>query len=146
MNTSSSHRNMHLSSILLFGLLLILNLPLSSAYPISSGLSDADMGTLKMLLHRLEESISEQPTMDQRNPADEDSLDGLSKENAADRHNPQPQLNEAVIREFLSVKNLKSLGKDSSRRSSGCFGRRMDRIDSMSSLGCNIVGRNSKFH
>uniref|UniRef100_A0A3P8T4A4 Natriuretic peptide B n=1 Tax=Amphiprion percula TaxID=161767 RepID=A0A3P8T4A4_AMPPE len=146
MTTSSSQRNMHLSSILLFGLLLILNLPLSSAYPISSGLSDADVGTLKVLLHRLEESISEQPTMDQRNPADKDSLDGLSEENAADRPNPQPELDEAVIREFLSAKNLKSLRNDSSRRSSGCFGRRMDRIGSMSSLGCNTVGRNSKFH
>ncbi|XP_023122279.1 natriuretic peptides B isoform X1 [Amphiprion ocellaris] len=146
MTTSSSQRNMHLSSILLFGLLLILNLPLSSAYPISSGLSDADVGTLKVLLHRLEESISEQPTMDQRNPADKDSLEGLSEENAADRPNPQPELDEAVIREFLSAKNLKSLRNDSSRRSSGCFGRRMDRIGSMSSLGCNTVGRNSKFH
>ncbi|XP_023122280.1 natriuretic peptides B isoform X2 [Amphiprion ocellaris] len=143
MTTSSSQRNMHLSSILLFGLLLILNLPLSSAYPISSGLSDADVGTLKVLLHRLEESISEQPTMDQRNPADKDSLEGLSEENAADRPNPQPELDEAVIREFLSAKNLKSLRNDSSRRSSGCFGRRMDRIGSMSSLGCNTVGRNN---
>lgn len=51
-----------------------------------------------------------------------------------------------MIRELLSSKNLKSLRSgDSSRRSSGCFGRRMDRIGSMSSLGCNTVGRYSKY-
>lgn len=55
-------------------------------------------------------------------------------------------MEEEVIRELLSSKNLKSLRSgDSSRRSSGCFGRRMDRIGSMSSLGCNTVGRYSKY-
>uniref|UniRef100_A0A3B4T7Q5 Natriuretic peptide B n=1 Tax=Seriola dumerili TaxID=41447 RepID=A0A3B4T7Q5_SERDU len=133
---SSSCRNMHLSPTPLCGFLLILNLQLISTYPISTGLTDTDMDILKVLLHRLEESVSEQTEVDQRVPAEQDSLDSLNVE-----EQPQTGLDEASIREFLSAKNLKSVRNDSSKRSSGCFGRRMDRIGSMSSLGCNTVGR-----
>ncbi|XP_030590307.1 natriuretic peptides B [Archocentrus centrarchus] len=129
---------MHLSSIPLCGLLLILKLQLSSTYPISTGLTDTDMDMLKVLLSRLQESVSEQTAEDQSAPAQRDLLDSLS---TADGHQPEAGLSEAEIREFLSAKNLKSVRNDSSRRSSGCFGRRMDRIGSMSSLGCNTVGR-----
>ncbi|XP_020786470.2 natriuretic peptides B [Boleophthalmus pectinirostris] len=56
-------------------------------------------------------------------------------------------LNVALIRELLSPQNLMSVrnnNNNSPRSSSGCFGRRMDRIGSMSSLGCNTVGKNSQ--
>uniref|UniRef100_A0A8C6PB66 Natriuretic peptide n=1 Tax=Nothobranchius furzeri TaxID=105023 RepID=A0A8C6PB66_NOTFU len=61
-----------------------------------------------------------------------------------DDKQPPNGLDEAEIREFFSAKNLKSLRNDSTRRSSGCFGQRMDRIGSMSSLGCNTIGRFSR--
>ncbi|XP_029362835.1 natriuretic peptides B [Echeneis naucrates] len=131
---------MHLSPTHLCGLLLILNLQLINTYPISTSLTDTDMDILKALVHRLEESVSEQTEANPRVPAEQDDLDSLSLE---DR--PQTGLDEASIREFLSAKNLKSVRNDPSRRSSGCFGRRMDRIGSMSSLGCNTVGRYSEF-
>lgn len=99
---------------------------------------------LQVLLHRLEDSVSEQAEVDQRVPAERDGPDSLNTEEAADGQQPQTRLDEAAIREFLSAKNLKSVRNDSSRRSSGCFGRRMDRIGSLSSLGCNTVGRYSK--
>ncbi|XP_034445984.1 natriuretic peptides B isoform X2 [Hippoglossus hippoglossus] len=120
---------MHLS---LISLCIILNLQLLSTYPISTGLTDTDMDILNLLLHRLQESFSEQ-----------DGLDSLYTEKGGDGRPPQTGLDEAAIKEFFSAKNLKSLRNDSSRRSSGCFGRRMDRIGSMSSLGCNTVGRYS---
>nr|XP_029132526.1 brain natriuretic peptide-like [Labrus bergylta] len=131
---------MHLSSVC--GLLLILNLQLITSYPISTGLTDTDMEILKVLLHRLEDSVSEQTEVDQRIPAERD---GVDEDEAADVQQPQTGLDEEMIREFLSAKNLKSVRNDSSRRSSGCFGRRMDRIGSMSSLGCNTVGKYSKY-
>ncbi|KAI3357338.1 hypothetical protein L3Q82_015483, partial [Scortum barcoo] len=134
----SAQRNMHLSSIPLCGLLLVLNLQLISTYPISTGLTDTDMDILKVLLHKLEDSVSDQTGVDQGVPAERDDPDSLSPE---DVQQPQTGLDEAAIREFLSAKNLKSVRNDSSRRSSSCFGRRMDRIGSMSSLGCNTVGR-----
>ncbi|KAM9856287.1 natriuretic peptides B [Aulostomus maculatus] len=130
---------MHLSSIPASGFLLILNLQLFSTYPISTGLTDNDMEILKLLLQRLEESVSEQTEMDQNILTEKESLDNLNID--GDGQQPQRTLDEAVIRELLSAKNLKSTRNDSSRRSSGCFGRRMDRIGSMSSLGCNTVGK-----
>ncbi|XP_049920707.1 natriuretic peptides B [Epinephelus moara] len=129
---------MNLSSIPLCSLLLILNVQLLSTYPISTGLTDTDMDILKVLLQRLEESA---PDVDQSVPTGRDGLDSLNIDEKVDEQRTQTGLDEAVIREFLSAKNLKSVRNDSSRKSSGCFGRRMDRIGSMSSLGCNTVGR-----
>lgn len=96
---------------------------------------------LQAILHRLEESDLEQTELNQRVPADRDRS---NIEEAANGQLVQTGLDEAVIREFLSAKSLKNVRNDSSRRSSGCFGRRMDRIGSMSSLGCNTVGKYSK--
>lgn len=105
---------------------------------------------LQELLQRLEQSVSDQIAVDQVAAAEKDDLDREDVESqiprwssaAVDRR--RPEIDEAAIREFLSPKDLKSVRNDSSRRSSGCFGRRMDRIGSMSSLGCNTVGRSSK--
>ncbi|XP_033985091.1 natriuretic peptides B isoform X1 [Trematomus bernacchii] len=131
---------MCLSSIPLCGFLLILNLQLFCTSPISPGLSDADIDFFKELLSRLEESVSEV----EQSVTAERNLESLSTEEAADGQQPPPTLDEAAIREFLSAKNLKSVRSDSTRKSSSCFGRRMDRIGSMSSLGCNTVGKYSK--
>uniref|UniRef100_A0A3Q3K704 Natriuretic peptide B n=1 Tax=Monopterus albus TaxID=43700 RepID=A0A3Q3K704_MONAL len=131
----NSQTNMHLSFISLCGL-LILNLQLVSTFPISTSLTDTDMDVLKVLLHRLEESLSEQTQVDQRVPSEVNDL-----EKAEDAQQLQTGLDEAVIREFLSAKNLKSIRNDVSKKPSGCFGRRLDRIGSMSSLGCNTVGK-----
>lgn len=101
--------------------------------------------SFQMILHKLEESMSEQTEVDRKVPADRDLdlLDSLDLEQTANRDQIRPVEVEA-IREFLSAKNLKNVRNDSSRRSSSCFGRRMDRIGSMSSLGCNTVGKSSK--
>ncbi|KAM4736753.1 brain natriuretic peptide-like [Anableps anableps] len=137
MNGSISQRNMLLSSIPLCGLLLFLNLEPCSTYPVSTGFTDTDMDILKVLLQKLEESVSDQTAVDQVNG-------GVLRPNMDDTSSePQPGvLDEAEIREFLSAKNLKSVRNDPSKRSSGCFGRRMDRIGSMSYSGaCNTIGR-----
>ncbi|XP_010785854.1 natriuretic peptides B [Notothenia coriiceps] len=128
---------MCLSSIPLCGFLLILNLQLFCTSPINPGLSDADIDFFKELLSRLEESVSEV----EQSVTAERNLESLSTEEAVDRQQLPPTLDEVAIREFLSAKNLKSIRNDSTRKSSSCFGRRMDRIGSMSSLGCNTVGK-----
>ncbi|KAM3872231.1 natriuretic peptides B [Diretmus argenteus] len=130
---------MHLTSIPLCSVLLLFNLQLLSSYPIGDGLTDGYIDVLKVLLHRLEESIPE-AEVDQSVPAARERLEDLD----AMEEQPQTGLDEAAIREFLSAKNLKSVRNDSTKKTSGCFGRRMDRIGSMSSLGCNTVGRYSK--
>ncbi|KAF3696440.1 Brain natriuretic peptide B-type natriuretic peptide Precursor [Channa argus] len=128
---------MHLSCVHIFSL-LILNLQLISTYPISTGLTDADMDILKVLLRTLEDSASEQTDVDQR-----DGLENLNVVDPAEEQRPLTGLDEAAVREFLSIKNLKNVRNDSSKKASSCFGRRMDRIGSMSSLGCNTGGRYS---
>ncbi|XP_015832612.2 natriuretic peptides B [Nothobranchius furzeri] len=130
---------MYLPIIPLCSLFLILNLQLCSTNPIHSGLTDTDVNVLKVLLHRLAESLSENRLVDQDVLSETESLDGMG--DTEDEKQPPNGLDEAEIREFFSAKNLKSLRNDSTRRSSGCFGRRMDRIGSMSSLGCNTIGR-----
>lgn len=97
-----------------------------------------------MIINRLEESVSEQNELDQSIPADKDGAESLKIEEAADGQQSQTRLDEEAIREFFSAKNLKNVRNDPSKRSSSCFGRRMDRIGSMSSLGCNTVGKYSK--
>ncbi|KAK2850781.1 hypothetical protein Q5P01_007057 [Channa striata] len=127
--------NMHLSSIRVFGL-LVLNLWLVRSYPVRTGLTDTDVDMLKVLLRTLEDSVSEQTDVEQR-----DGLENLNVQDPADEPRLQTGLDEAAVRELLSIRNLKNVRNDSSKKSSGCFGRRMDRIGSMSSLGCNTVGR-----
>ncbi|XP_061592920.1 natriuretic peptides B [Cololabis saira] len=164
MGKSSFHREMLLSYVPLCGFLLILNLQISSSFPVSTGLSDTDVDILKVLLHRLEESVSDQNSEENFIPPESNSPYVLNSEDEEDEEKTQTGLDEARIREFLSArkedeekrqtgldearireflsaKSLKNVRSDSSRRSSGCFGRRMDRIGSMSSLGCNTIGK-----
>ncbi|KAF3859881.1 hypothetical protein F7725_000136 [Dissostichus mawsoni] len=125
---------MCLSSIPLCGFLLILNLQLFCTSPISPGLSDADIDFFKTRGVRFRSGAEchcrEEP--------------GEPEHRGGGRRTAAPPNSEAAIREFLSAKNLKSVRNDSTRKSSSCFGRRMDRIGSMSSLGCNTVGKYSK--
>lgn len=86
----------------------------------------------QLLLSQLEESVPAQ-TLD---PEVEEMT--LKEEEVV----PQPEL---LARDFLSARDLKTVRQDSSsKKYSGCFGRRLDRIGSMSTLGCNTVGRHSK--
>ncbi|CAB1336820.1 unnamed protein product [Coregonus sp. 'balchen'] len=137
---------MQLANIPLFGLvLLFLNMPLSSEYPVYNGLlTNDDMEVLNVLLHQLEKSFPERSEVEQ---VSTEKLDDVTPEDMAmvaedEREQPQTRLDKAVIREFLSARDLKTVRNDStSKRYSGCFGRRMDRIGSMSSLGCTTVGK-----
>ncbi|XP_061665278.1 natriuretic peptides B [Syngnathoides biaculeatus] len=131
---------MALSWCVACGLLLILNLQLFSTYPVGSSRTSGDMDIFKLLLDRLEETLPEPAEIEQGLSAERDNaLEYPDTE--AEARQPRRGLDEDSVREFLSAKNLKSVRSDSARRSSGCFGRRMDRIGSMSSLGCNRVGK-----
>ncbi|KAM9429481.1 brain natriuretic peptide-like [Salvelinus alpinus] len=136
---------MQLSNIPLFGLILFLNLPLLSAYPVYNGLlTNDDMDVLKVLLHRLEESIPERSEVERvaTEKLDDMTLEAIAMVAEDESEQQQNRLDKSAIREFLSARDLKTVRNDStSKRYSGCFGRRLDRIGSMSSLGCNTVGK-----
>ncbi|XP_055747012.1 natriuretic peptides B [Salvelinus fontinalis] len=136
---------MQLSNFPFFGLILFLNLPLLSAYPVYNGLlTNDDMGVLKVLLHRLEESIPERSEVERvaTEKLDDMTLEAIAMVAEDESEQQQNRLDKSAIREFLSARDLKTVRNDStSKRYSGCFGRRLDRIGSMSSLGCNTVGK-----
>nr|XP_046192972.1 natriuretic peptides B [Oncorhynchus gorbuscha] len=136
---------MQLSNIPLFGLILFLNLPLFSAYPVYNGLlTNGDIDVLKVLLHRLGESIPERSEVERvaTGKLANMTLEAIAMVAEDEREQQQNRLDKSAIREFLSARDLKTVRNDStSKRYSGCFGRRLDRIGSMSSLGCNTVGK-----
>lgn len=104
-----------------------------------------------MILDRLEESVSEQSELDQRSMStDRDEVERMKTEEeeeeqaaatAADGRGFPGGLDAAEIRKFFSARNLKTVRNDPSRKNFSCFGRRMDRIGSMSSFGCNSVSK-----
>ncbi|KAG7332182.1 hypothetical protein KOW79_004016 [Hemibagrus wyckioides] len=112
------------------GFLLLISLALTSAHPLqSTALTREDLDVLKLLLSQLEESVPSQ-TLE---PEIEET--GVKEEEV-----PLPEL---LARDFLSARDLKTVRQDSSssKKFSGCFGSRLDRIGSMSTLGCNTVKR-----
>ncbi|KAL1269255.1 hypothetical protein QQF64_031544 [Cirrhinus molitorella] len=117
----------------LVGLLLLFCVQLMGAFPLqNTALTNEDMDVLKLLLQRLEESI---PASSQ-----EQTLTKVEEEEADHKEpsvEPQPK---ADMRDYLSAQDLRTVRQDS-KRYSGCFGRKLDRIGSMSSLGCNTAGR-----
>ncbi|KAI5621979.1 natriuretic peptide B precursor [Silurus asotus] len=90
-----------------------------------------DLDDLKLLLSQLEELVPAQTL----NPEEEETV--IEEEEVV----PQP---EVLARDFLSARDLKTVRQDSgSKKYSGCFGRPLDRIGSMSTLGCKTIGRTS---
>lgn len=86
----------------------------------------------QLLLSQLEESVPAQML----EPEEEEAV--VEEKEVV----PQP---EVLARNFLSARDLKTVRQNSSsKKYSGCFGGRLDRIDSMSTLGCNTVGRHSR--
>ncbi|XP_072537152.1 natriuretic peptides B [Salminus brasiliensis] len=120
--------------------LLLLSVQLLSALPLQSGaFTNEEMDVVKLLLERLEEAISA-PVQDQ--PGSPEVTKVEDEVVSAEEGNSQPQVD---ARDYLSARDLKNVKFDSgSKRYSTCFGRRLDRIGSMSTLGCNTVGRNSE--
>ncbi|RXN12639.1 brain natriuretic peptide-like protein [Labeo rohita] len=131
--TAKTSGNMKSFDIPLFGLLLLFSVQLTGALPLqNTALTTEDMDVLKLLVQRLEESIPAS--------SEEQTLTKVEEEEAdhkETRVEPQPK---ADMRDYLSARDLRTVRQDT-KRYSGCFGRKLDRIGSMSSLGCNTAGR-----
>ncbi|XP_067250125.1 natriuretic peptides B [Chanodichthys erythropterus] len=115
--------------ISLVGLLLLFSVHLTGAFPLQN---TEDIDVLKLLLQRLEEPIP---------ASSQDRILSKVKEEAANLEEtlvePHPKTD---MRDYLSARDLRTVRQDS-KRYSGCFGSKLDRIGSMSSLGCNTVRR-----
>ncbi|KAI7789932.1 putative brain natriuretic peptide, partial [Triplophysa rosa] len=117
---------------LTLGFLLIFSVQLMNALPLhhTGALTSQDVDVLMLLLQRLEES----------RPAS--SRDQEQEQVNIDQMLLQPET-ETDVREYLSARDLKTVRQDS-KKYSGCFGRPLDRIGSMSSLGCKTAGRTNR--
>nr|BBC20604.1 B-type natriuretic peptide [Periophthalmus modestus] len=140
---------MYVTSLFVSALLMA---HLTSSYPTGSGPTGTGLAPaveLQNLLDRLESLTEQRPVKGPITQREEvyapasPTAEEAYEERAADSDLLQDHLDVALIRELLSAQNLRTVRNNSPRSSSGCFGRRMDRIGSMSSLGCNTVGNNS---
>uniref|UniRef100_A0A673GI59 Natriuretic peptide B n=1 Tax=Sinocyclocheilus rhinocerous TaxID=307959 RepID=A0A673GI59_9TELE len=120
----------------LVGLLLLFSVQLMGAFPLqNTALTTEDRDVLKVRRtsheNRLEESI---PAASQ-----EQTLRKVKKEEANPEETRAQTPPQTDMRDYLSARDLRTVRQDS-KRYSGCFGRKLDRIGSMSSLGCNTAG------
>ncbi|XP_073934084.1 natriuretic peptides B [Castor canadensis] len=118
-------------------LLLFLNLlPLGGhSHPLSTS-QELELSEIQEVLDRLQDKVEElqvetmalEPLQDQGPAEAQETGKAVPKSNLGSRDN--------------AFQALQGLQNPKMARSSGCFGRRMDRIGSFSSLGCNVLRRN----
>uniref|UniRef100_A0A672LDQ2 Natriuretic peptide B n=1 Tax=Sinocyclocheilus grahami TaxID=75366 RepID=A0A672LDQ2_SINGR len=120
----------------LAGLLLLFSVQLMCAFPLQNGKLMSHIWAFQLLLQRLEESI---PAASQ-----EQTLTKVEKEEANPEETRAQTPPRTDMRDYLSARDLRTVRQDS-KSYSGCFGRKLDRIGSMSSLGCNTSNSTSHY-
>ncbi|XP_063291792.1 natriuretic peptides A-like [Pelobates fuscus] len=135
---------MHCKLCLLCGALLlsIIQLPSSGAHPIVDMDSDRELDSFKGVLERLGEKLSlidaiesNSDILEPRQNADV-QLASPEDRKVSPSENRFSQNDRNSIKDSF-LKGLRSLQNRKMMRDSGCFGRRIDRIDSFSGMGCN---------
>ncbi|XP_075696753.1 natriuretic peptides A-like [Rhinoderma darwinii] len=114
-----------------------------AAHPISDPDTNRELDSLKDVLERLEEKLAVIEDLQQSNPSVlETRLDDRAETMTPEEAGAQLPESRGLPSKSLSIndsflKGLRSLQSPKMMRGSGCFGRRIDRIDSFSGLGCN---------
>ncbi|XP_062822795.1 natriuretic peptides A-like [Anolis carolinensis] len=143
--------------LLLFFSSLVLSFQSPAAHPVN-GLSPAkELASMEALLQRLEEKVSlmedlqdgpgfEEPGIPRGDldEALEEEEEEEEEEGNADFRAHRPRLEPRLSPSGRSslLKRMMGLQAPKSMRESGCFGRRIDRIGSVSGLGCKGLRRN----
>ncbi|KAM4652354.1 natriuretic peptides A-like [Discoglossus pictus] len=123
-------------------LLVIIQCYSAAAYPVLEMDTEGDLSSFKGLLERLEEKLSLLGAQD-ASPDDPEPrvplLESKDSESEVPQQQPEPRLipNSPYPIKESYLKGLRALQNTKMMRGSGCFGRRMDRIDSLSGMGCN---------
>ncbi|NWI06588.1 ANF protein, partial [Tichodroma muraria] len=124
-----------------FLLLLLIQLQSSRANPIYSLSPAKELASMEALLERLEnkfamiEALESNP--DLQEPKIQEEI--LSELDDSDNQKAEPKLapNTPLSYRDPFLKRLRGLQMPRMMRDSGCFGRRIDRIGSLSGMGCN---------
>ncbi|XP_074162354.1 natriuretic peptides B isoform X2 [Sminthopsis crassicaudata] len=128
-----------LPSILL--LLLLLQLQGSFSHPLEGPRRVRELTGVQELLYRLRDKISALEKLDSEEPEQrKQETRGEVWENRKLEQQPVPEGSRGY--RTPSFQALHGLQNPKVMRESGCFGRRLDRIGSRSSLGCNVSRRN----
>ncbi|XP_036602243.1 natriuretic peptides B [Trichosurus vulpecula] len=129
-----------LSSIFL--LLFLLHLQGSFSHPLDGSRQARELTGVQELLYRLRDTISalEELETAEPEPREQEETPVEDWENRKPEHQVMPDGSRGYrVPTFQALRGLQS---PKLMRESGCFGRRLDRIGSLSSLGCNVSRRN----
>ncbi|NXQ29835.1 ANF protein, partial [Alaudala cheleensis] len=127
-----------------FLLLLLIQLQSSRANPIYSLSPAKELARMEALLERLEdkiamiEALESNPDLQEPKPQDqEEILTELADDSDNQKAEPRLAPNTPLSYRDPFLKRLRGLQMPRMMRDSGCFGRRIDRIGSLSGMGCN---------
>uniref|UniRef100_K7FJY4 Natriuretic peptide B n=1 Tax=Pelodiscus sinensis TaxID=13735 RepID=K7FJY4_PELSI len=125
-----------------FLLLLLLQFQSSRTNPLA-GLSPAkELASMEALLERLEDKFSLMEALgsnpDLQEPDTQQEIPPELMDESNDQQ-PEPRLAPSAPLSYRDpfLKRLRGLQAPKMMRESGCFGRRIDRIGSLSGMGCN---------
>ncbi|XP_006127970.1 natriuretic peptides A-like [Pelodiscus sinensis] len=130
-----------------FLLLLLLQFQSSRTNPLA-GLSPAkELASMEALLERLEDKFSLMEALgsnpDLQEPDTQQEIPPELMDESNDQQ-PEPRLAPSAPLSYRDpfLKRLRGLQAPKMMRESGCFGRRIDRIGSLSGMGCNGSRKN----
>ncbi|XP_066493775.1 natriuretic peptides A-like [Tiliqua scincoides] len=128
-------------------LLLVLCFQHARAHPINIFSPAKELASMEALLERLDEKISlMEELQDNANLEDPEIQKGNLAEFPSDSFDQQPEPRVESSPYFSDrsslLKRMRGLQAPKSMRESGCFGRRLDRIGSVSGMGCKGARRN----
>ncbi|NXF05335.1 ANF protein, partial [Smithornis capensis] len=124
-----------------FLLLLLIQLQSCRANPIYNLSPAKELASMEALLERLEdkfamiEALESNP--DLQEPKPQEILPELSDDSDEQKAEPRLAPNTPLSYRDPFLKRLRGLQMPRMMRDSGCFGRRIDRIGSLSGMGCN---------
>ncbi|XP_072464990.1 natriuretic peptides B [Notamacropus eugenii] len=126
----------------IFLLLLLLQLQGNFSHPLDRPRQARELTGVQELLYRLRDKISalEELEMAEPEPREQEETPGEGWENRKPEHPLVPE--GSRVHRVSTFQALRGLQSPKLMRESGCFGRRLDRIGSLSSLGCNVSRRN----
>ncbi|XP_032088107.1 natriuretic peptides A-like [Thamnophis elegans] len=122
------------SFLIMVTLLFFLGFERTAAHPIHSLSPAEELANMEVLLERLEEKVALMEDL-QGNPEDSDTQ---GERQAEEDLNDQPLADDFPVfsdRTAL-LKHMRGIQTAKSMRESSCFGRRLDRIGSVSGMGC----------
>ncbi|XP_043854430.1 natriuretic peptides B [Dromiciops gliroides] len=126
----------------IFLLLLLLQLQGSFSHPLDRPRQARELTGVQELLYRLRDKISALEELEsvEPGPREREEIRGEVWKNRQPQHQAVPEGSRGY--RVAAFQPLYGLQSPKVMRESGCFGRRLDRIGSLSSLGCNVSRRN----